>query len=164
MPEIIIPKRCSQCKQIKPLTDYSKNRNAKDGHQYQCKICRKVICRVFQQSVKGQIYHREYFRKYSKCEKYLKYLKSEKRRKVRKKYGQSVKCKQMRKKHYKANFIKYQARHSVGHAIRNNKLSRPNTLPCYYCENKAKEYHHHKGYDPENWLDVVPVCIPCHNS
>lgn len=27
---------------------------------------------------------------------------------------------------------------------------------------QAEEYHHYKGYAKEHWLDVVPLCLPCH--
>ena len=23
--------------------------------------------------------------------------------------------------------------------------------------------HHRSGYDPDNWLDIVPLCEPCHS-
>jgi hypothetical protein len=32
-------KRCSNCNQLKPLTDFSKNKNRKDGHNGECKDC-----------------------------------------------------------------------------------------------------------------------------
>lgn len=44
-----------------------------------------------------------------------------------------------------------------------NKISKASTLQCINCENQAKQYHHHKGYDVENWLAVVPMCIACHS-
>ena len=28
----------------------------------------------------------------------------------------------------------------------------------------AKHYHHYKGYDPEHWLDVEPLCLSCHQK
>lgn len=34
---------------------------------------------------------------------------------------------------------------------------------CADCgKEQAEEYHHHKGYDKEHWLDVIPLCLPCH--
>ncbi len=37
-------KTCSHCKAEKPLTEYHKNRSAKDGLQHICISCRRCIC------------------------------------------------------------------------------------------------------------------------
>lgn len=34
-------KKCSQCKQIKPISEFYAQKKAKDGHQYYCKVCSK---------------------------------------------------------------------------------------------------------------------------
>lgn len=33
-------KKCSNCKNIKPLSEFHKNKSQKDGHQHYCKVCR----------------------------------------------------------------------------------------------------------------------------
>jgi hypothetical protein len=40
-------------------------------------------------------------------------------------------------------------------------LPRVRNLQCHYCGNRAHQYHHHRGYAPEHWLDVVPACRKC---
>jgi len=32
-------KKCNKCKEVKELTDFHKQTNAKDGHGYMCKVC-----------------------------------------------------------------------------------------------------------------------------
>ena len=32
-------KKCCKCKVEKPLTEFNKDKNRKDGHQYKCKSC-----------------------------------------------------------------------------------------------------------------------------
>lgn len=32
-------KKCSICKTVKPLSDFGKDKNRKDGHQYRCRVC-----------------------------------------------------------------------------------------------------------------------------
>lgn len=32
-------KKCTKCKEIKPITEFSKNKGAPDGLQYHCKEC-----------------------------------------------------------------------------------------------------------------------------
>lgn len=36
-------KKCKDCKETKPFTEYHKMSKAKDGHQYICKVCRKEL-------------------------------------------------------------------------------------------------------------------------
>lgn len=61
-------------------------------------------------------------------------------------------------------------RRRVTAAVQSKRLPRPNTLPCSRCGNvwssagPRHEYHHHKGYAPENCLDVVVVCQTCHTA
>jgi hypothetical protein len=41
--QIIEPnKRCSKCRIVKPVSEFSKNRSTKDGYQKQCKSCMKT--------------------------------------------------------------------------------------------------------------------------
>lgn len=99
---------------------------------------------------------------------YKRYNQSEKGKVVQKRYRQSEKGKanlRARKKRFNArnpNYIKAMA--IVNNAVRDGKLPRLNTLLCSYCTNPAQQYHHHKGYAPEHWLDVLPVCIKCHKK
>jgi hypothetical protein len=36
-------KTCSTCKELKPLFEFSKDKNAKDGLCYRCKVCAKTL-------------------------------------------------------------------------------------------------------------------------
>lgn len=54
------------------------------------------------------------------------------------------------------------ARYLVNKAISRGDLPRPISLPCSECGQSAKEYHHHLGYEPEHYMDVIPVCVLCH--
>jgi hypothetical protein len=47
-------------------------------------------------------------------------------------------------------------------AIHRGELPPANTLTCQERGNQARDYHHHKGYQPEFWLDVIPLCAKCH--
>ena len=54
------------------------------------------------------------------------------------------------------------ARATVNHAVVIGKLPPAKTQKCVHCGEKAREYHHHKGYDIFHIMDVVPVCKKCH--
>ena len=43
-------KRCSTCKEIKPIEQFGKNRNTKSGYMYECKEC----CKAYSQSTRGK--------------------------------------------------------------------------------------------------------------
>lgn len=55
------------------------------------------------------------------------------------------------------------AQNAVSNAIATGKLPRANTLLCHYCPKPAQQYHHWHGYEKEHWLDVIPICVKCHN-
>ena len=115
----------------------------------------------------------------TKRKSYLKaYWQSDKGKEVQKRYRQSkkgivaIKRYQQSEKgkinHRRTNFREYtlhsqriKARSAVNNAIKDGKLPRPDTLQCS-CSEPAKHYHHHKGYEPEHWIDVIPICVKCH--
>ena len=37
-----------------------------------------------------------------------------------------------------------------------------NQTVCVGCGAASRAYHHHKGYAPEHWLSVEPLCPRCH--
>ena len=81
-------KTCSKCKVEKPLSGFNKHSSNKDGHQYQCKECRKETNR------------KSFQKRYAaNNEKFLDYYKNqywenrEKRLEVQKNYRSSVKGK-----------------------------------------------------------------------
>lgn len=152
-------KRCSQCKQIKPLSDFYKNKAQKDGHRSYCKKCHiifnrrynktekcKAAKRKYNQSKKGQIYFKQYYEQYKQSEN----GKIVRRRNVRNYRIRHPEC--------------VIAHHAVEYAVRIGKLLPPGKFKCSYCPQQANEYHHHLGYEPKHYLDVIPICRKCHRK
>ena len=56
-------KRCNECKQTKSLTDFNKDKTAKDGVQNKCKLCRIKFDYEYYQQNKERIHNRgkEYY-------------------------------------------------------------------------------------------------------
>jgi hypothetical protein len=54
------------------------------------------------------------------------------------------------------------ARDAINDRVQRGKMSKPSTLTCIDCGNKAECYDHARGYIGENRLYVEPVCWPCH--
>jgi len=181
MSEPIQIKYCSHCKQFKPISEFGRNRNNKDGVQLWCKFCHKVYeqtekCKAtrkrYRQTEKGKDVQRRAIKKHRQTEKgkathraiMKRYEKSEKGKATRKTYIKSEKGKARQKRFYNCHPNNLKAKTAVNNAIRSGKLPRANTLLCHYCPKPAQQYHHWHGYEPEHWLDVVPVCVKCHRE
>ena len=141
-------KRCSKCKQIKPVSEFYTDTRHKDGLQSRCKECMnkdensKMARKHYQKSLKGKLAQKRY-------------RQSEKGKIAERKYSRN----------YKSDYPnKNKASHAVNNAVKACKLPRPDTLQCYYCPKPAQQYHHWHGYEKEHWLDVVPVCTECHQK
>lgn len=39
-------KRCYRCKEVKPVSEFNKNRSKKDGLQGECRVCKKVYKKI----------------------------------------------------------------------------------------------------------------------
>ncbi len=64
----------------------------------------------------------------------------------------------------KINYTKKDKKDAVNRlhkAIRNGEIT---PKPCYMCGISPAEAHHHKGYDKENWLNIVWLCSTHHNQ
>lgn len=58
---------------------------------------------------------------------------------------------------------KARAHIAITNAIGDGKIPPAPTQLCQECKQaQAAHYHHHKGYEPEFWLDVVALCTECH--
>ena len=179
----IIMKICSKCKNIKQLSEFHKNRAKKDGYQDYCKICQRNVVKKYQKTDKGRDNHNASCLKYFKSEKgkanlkryrsskkgkatYKRYSQSEKGKDNARRYRESEKGKISAIKSTRKQRIFYpqkiKAVNAVNNAIRKRQLPPPDSLQCS-CGNPAKDYHHHKGYEPKHYLDVVPVCKKCHS-
>ncbi len=142
MSDQTITKTCSKCKQSKSLSEFYKNCTLPDGYQYECKTCDDNRTKEYRQTSKGK----------------------EVNRKARQRYRQTEKGK-VTQNRYRIQHPKYRkAGSAIQIVIRNGNLSHPDSFLCSFCPKPAQEYHHHKGYEPEHWLDVIPVCIPCHRK
>ena len=155
---------------IHSVKRYQKTEKGKRG--------KKIASKKYRQSEKGKETLLAYYRKYYASENgkkaYKKYRRTAKRRIASRKYYRSEKgkaClqrsidngnkKTSEQKYRLSNQKQIQARHAVNHAVERNELPLASSLKCL-CGNRAKEYHHHKGYEPKYWLDVVALCSICH--
>ena len=60
-------KRCSKCGEVKPLTEFHKNRSARDGLDHWCKSCKKESMREYCEKNRELVLKRH--RRYTHCVK-----------------------------------------------------------------------------------------------
>lgn len=127
-------KKCKACSRVKPLSEYYKAKNMKDGHHNKCKECYKAD--VLRNRRENIDYYREYDRKRGNRQPpgYLK--------KYREKYPN-----------------KYKAHNMVNNAIRDGKLHKE---PCSECGSNNRVEGHHDDYLKP--LNIRWLCTVCHNA
>ncbi len=72
--------------------------------------------------------------------------------------------KQYAKDYRKREPQKSRARDAVHDEIKRGGMPSPLTLKCSKCNEPATDYHHHRGYEEEFKLDVIPLCKRCHGK
>lgn len=185
MAQQIITKTCRTCKKTKVIFEFYKHRRNKDGHKSECKECQ----RAYAQTPKGKEIHRRSSSKYRYSQKGKRYRENYEKtehgqiviRRAKLKYARSehgkAKMKQYRitpegKKAQQRAYLNFLKKHPhqikantvLNHAIRDGKIPNIKLFSCKICGNPAEQYHHHKGYDPKHYLDVIPLCRDCHQK
>lgn len=174
----MVSKKCTACHQNLPLESFVVCKRNKDGRGAKCKECHKVICTNYVSNnkmkrlnssreywIKNKPAHRARVRAWQdehpenmvEIKNRYKASHPERDKTYRKKFGS------INTKKYRAAYPeKYKARNKVNNAVANAIIPKLENQLCMHCGKQAKEYHHHKGYAPQHWLDVIPLCKPCH--
>lgn len=126
-------KQCFKCKKVKPLSEFYKHPQMKDGHVNKCKSCNRKDVR--ENRKKNVDYYREYDRKRG-----------------------SRQTAEYRERYQGQHPAKYKARNMVGNAVRDGKLVKASE--CESCGEKTRLHGHHDDYSKP--LDVRWLCAPCH--
>ncbi len=131
-------KNCFKCGIAKPLEEFYKHPEMKDGHFNKCKSCTKT-------AVSSN--YRDKIDKYKQYE--LDRNQTAGRRAAQLRYSQEKR---------KRNPEKYKAWNAVSNALRDGKLVRQ---PCEKCGNPRVDGHH-EDYDKP--LEVTWLCRQCHQT
>lgn len=165
----IMNKKCPKCSVIKSLKEFHKRGGGRKGYASYCKECANETTKKFFKTEKGRAAQKRANQ-------------SDAGKAARKKYDRSPKgiariqrrrqSEKYRQRHREAN-RRYQQRHrqkinaqsAVRYAVKTGKIKPAVDFICSLCKmNNAIEYHHHKGYDKINYLDIVPACKRCHTN
>lgn len=134
---MMVEKLCRFCNKVLPIERFSKNYTLKDGHSNKCRACQSA----YDKANGARKLEMERLR-----------MQTNKGKEVRRRAN--INARQRHPEQVKAH-------NAITNAVRDGKLPHVSTQVCQKCGNKAQQYHHH-SYDPDFWLDVVPLCIKCH--
>ena len=181
MAEQIITKMCIKCNDTKPIDEFRKRKDSKDGHRNDCRICENLRqnkryhtpdgkklamdrIRRYRKTIKGKAISKKAKSKYfNKPENIIKSRRSARERQRSNKKKKSKQNKTKASQSFRDRYPKkYKAHIAVTNAIAQKILPPAKNCKCTICQKKAEQYHHHLGYKPEHWLDVIPVCQCCH--
>lgn len=179
-------KVCTKCKKLLPYERFVKCNRNKSGITSDCKECHRsqseqwrknnpgsmATCRknwyanVKKEQCIGNEYYSQMRLRRLKKENDWRRNNKERTAKISKKYrtSHSEDVKQKRKKRYTENPNQVRGWYKVNQAVKKGVLPNPNSVKCIQCENTAKEYHHHNGYEEKYLLDVIPLCASCHRQ
>jgi len=143
-------KKCFKCGEVKPLSEFYKHSQMKDGHLNKCKECAKRD--VFEDRIKNPEKLKERDRKRNalphRIEKRKKYAQSP--------HGKEI-CNKAKKKWTKKNPLKRLASRMVNNALRDGRLQKG---PCEVCGSTYRIHGHHDDYYKP--LEVRWLCPKCH--
>jgi len=179
-------KQCTKCLELKELSEFNKDKYAKDGFTTRCKRCRRAAFKKYSQSDQGKAKIKDYAQS-EQCKEFKrkndkKYTEQGKKKTYARKWRQTESGKaSCRKKHEKRKesgklaeytkvYIKrdhikkrYSARDAVYRATKTGKLIRPDE--CSQCGRTGTQIQgHHHSYEKEYWLDIEWLCSECHDD
>lgn len=172
-------KTCVDCTQTLPVSDFSKNRNSKDGLNSYCKPCASARYKLWLE--RNREHRQEYMREWHQTN--LEHENQYARERYRNDEDHRRKVLEWQRQFRQRNLEKVRQQHWMGKKAKGfqNDMTRAHTtvsravrrgiLPpvwsmvCDGCqEAQAAHWHHHKGYAREHWLDVVAMCVDCHGE
>lgn len=151
---MVSKKTCGLCGQVLPLEMFYRCVATKEGRRGHCKNCcsalqkarlavpsirdaRRCNSRQWNQSPKGQVYHRIY------------------------KQTDRYKAQEKSRRAEPRNVLKVKAREAINAALRYGHITRE---ACAVCGDSKTQAHHAFGYEPENWKNVVWLCSEHHQK
>ena len=156
-------KKCSKCGAVLPATAEYFHRHAseKDGLRSTCKACGIVLSAEWRSAHREQSLQSIANWRHENPEKRAVY-----RKEYRERHSQKISV--YNKQYYAKYPERVQARNAVSYAIQRGDMRPASDFPCARngdrCRGQASQYHHYKGYAPENHFDVIPVCAVCHKA
>lgn len=178
-------KKCCVCKADLATDQFYKNAARSDGLDTVCKACRMENTRSRSKTERGREINRQSQRRRRadpeiraaeaearktpegrrrSRERMARYRKSVNGIAYQSVYRQSPRAKEVDAARRQRKKPLLAAHKAITLAIYHGTIPKASTLTCAECGGDAREYHHHNGYEESHWLDVIPVCVPCHRK
>lgn len=150
-------KECFKCGEVKPLTEFYKHKEMKDGHLNKCKDCAKldVFGRTDEEIEKRKYRDRNRPNHDDRAKQHL-------QRMNRLRINDPEKFKRMQRH---KNELTKKLRHNIGNAhckvhraVQAGKINKPSA--CSKCGIECSPHGHHPDYTKP--LEVVWLCVRCH--
>ena len=159
-------KRCSDCKQEKATDLFSRDGSRADGFDYICKECRRV--RQSGRNRPERKLERTATERRLERNAKMRAYKAKRRDKVNESHRRYRATNRDKIEAYvsdreRTHPLAIQAKNKVNNAINEGKMPSVKTRSCADCGGQAQHYHH-ESYEPEHWLDAVPLCVSCHKK
>ena len=139
-----VAKVCTVCGIEKPLTDYLKTKAGLYGRYSICKPCKNERTKRYLSTPRGK----------------------RARLRANKRYYKTKRGKEQRAKDQRIYVDSFPEKHlahrAISYAVMRGKLPHIRSCTCTLCGKQACHYHHHRGYEKRNRLNVLPLCNGCH--
>lgn len=146
---------CPCLDQLQPVENFYKSSSSRDGFAKWCKACKARWQKGYVETGRDKLVKQKYATSPKGQENKIRYSKSER--------GKQIASRNSIKMRQDPIFgPRVLARNRLNKAVRAGKIPHISTQTCTDCGNKARQYHHYLGYEPENWYDVRPLCLKCH--
>src|SRR3989304_6780042 len=148
---------CTHCHTIKSLSEFYIQKGRPAGYKSWGKLSANASVATYRQTAQGKKIVYENVRRYSHSKKGLE---------AAHRYRHSQKGLETARHYWHKNYTPPigRARNAVMRAIATHKKPPAKTLRCFDCHAQAMDYHHWRGYDKINLLNVIPLCRKCHRN
>lgn len=158
---------CPKCKLTKDESEFNRDKSKKGGLSIYCKQCRRLQRKLYVEANHEQVVERQ--RQYNARHKEERKQYYENTRSARIAYGREYRKKNMpvileRLREYGEKYPeRILAAKAVREAIKQKAIKPARKQKCADCGKKAQHLHH-ESYEPDQWINVVPLCRSCHKK
>jgi hypothetical protein len=151
-----VKKRCNRCGEVKSLSEFHRQSNAKDGRQPKCKGCALALASAYYQANRDRVsqYHKKRYRADREAKKH-----QAKEWRLANPQRAAESSERSRERHPE----KVKAREALNHAVAAGTVVKPDR--CEDCgePTESRRLHgHHEDYSKP--LDVEWLCSACHGT
>lgn len=167
---ISVDKTCPKCGITKMATEFYKNNGAIDGLYATCKECSGATTKEWRSRHPERVIETRKAWRRNNLERHKESTSTWYRANAERaketcttwRAANPERVAEINRRYLAAHAEGVAAHSAVSSAVRTGKLPSAKSLACAECGKPAHDFHHHRGYAQEHYLDVVPLCRQCH--